>query len=837
MKHPDFGLPKNLSDLPFIGPELLGWEEEGDDSVLDAELGRVEDSMLALLYTLPDVERIRVFLDAIKPPSMGRLRKSLWRDMARAANRPDKEVVNLPDTDKARLFCRTLARLEGRTASMVMAGAITECYVPAAKRLIAQLDGPIERAWEHFQSVRQEVPDCLWESVFEMIERGDQLNSRQTAALRAIGARIESPPVKSMLPFSVGEAPELTPLERHLLDLHAKDPALAKPLIAGLAQINPERPENWLLFGLTGAVEGRAPGMAGRAWQLAAEIYRWGDVLDTVDKPFDAARLKANADVIRAIFTDSQLASARKLAGEYILRQLLLIGERSLAVELVSPEMFRQYSTILRPVILAEAYARIAEKDVETIRAMAAKFPELRAHGLLAMALRRSGQLQAAQGELRSCAVEAGERMLLEAGITDAYELVIPEKPEEQTQFLRRLQSVELSRGDLHPEVCYCKALCNLVCNDRALAADAYGELIMLSDRHLGVRAYRFLAALLSQAPESVSEELDNVLEADPEEILAFLPMNLLKSGIRALPLVAIPGDLNLLTRFFYEHIPDLLDPLLGHEELLSANPALLMRLLDKNDALADPIQRWAGYQRVIQLADEAQTPELMARAIEGCLSIKDPLLAPYQATLLQEQITRGADSDLKEELVERLTPLNPEQAKAYLYELLHAYLGNKRHEDAWRMVEALRELNEKSADLDQCVGVLRACFEPMAAARRTEGKLPFPVSVGFYGGDETDKLRTDQLREQLMREHPGLTVQFEHNTWNMKNWASLVSSVDKFDVVCASNLMRTDISRGIRRRARESGKIFGFCRNRGLGTISDTIMKAVEMHVARKNR
>jgi hypothetical protein len=367
-------------------------------------------------------------------------------------------------------------------------------------------------------------------------------------------------------------------------------------------------------------------------------------------------------------------------------------------------------------------------------------------------------------------------------------------------------------------------------------AEEAYFTLLELPTGYLSVRAYRFLAALLAQESEVILDELRAIREKDAEEVLAFLPTNLLKAGIRSLALVSDSGeDFSVITEFFYEHMPELLDLLLGHEEMLTSNPALVARLLDNTDKLSDPIQRWAGYQKAIQFAAKAKEPDFIARAIDGCLDIKEPLLAPFQAKLLQEQITECEDSDLKEELVERFTPLNPEQAKAYLYQLLHEYLGNDRREDAWRMVEALRELKETSADLDRCVGVLQPYFAPTSKTRGVDGKLPRPVSVGFYGGDENDKVRTEQLRDELMCRHPGLTVEFEHNAWNMKNRSSLVSSVDKFDVVCASNLMRTDISRGIRRRAREQGKTFGFCRNRGLGTISETILKAVAMHLARK--
>ena len=133
--------------------------------------------------------------------------------------------------------------------------------------------------------------------------------------------------------------------------------------------------------------------------------------------------------------------------------------------------------------------------------------------------------------------------------------------------------------------------------------------------------------------------------------------------------------------------------------------------------------------------------------------------------------------------------------------------------------------------DLRDCLRVLQP-GQPAKSAP-SNGRLPHPVSVGFYGGDENDKPRTEQLREELMRAHPGLTIEFDCRGWNTKNLDQLVTSVAKFDVIVASNLMRTTVNRRIRERTRESGKTFGFCRNRGTGTITDSIIKAVNLHLA----
>ena len=76
---------------------------------------------------------------------------------------------------------------------------------------------------------------------------------------------------------------------------------------------------------------------------------------------------------------------------------------------------------------------------------------------------------------------------------------------------------------------------------------------------------------------------------------------------------------------------------------------------MDKHQA-GDSIQRWAGYQKVIELAAKCGDSNLQAQAVDGCLSLKDPLLAPHQAQLLQQQTPSCEDLDLREELIHRPT-------------------------------------------------------------------------------------------------------------------------------------------------------------------------------------
>jgi len=57
------------------------------------------------------------------------------------------------------------------------------------------------------------------------------------------------------------------------------------------------------------------------------------------------------------------------------------------------------------------------------------------------------------------------------------------------------------------------------------------------------------------------------------------------------------------------------------------------------------------------------------------------------------------------------------------------------------RIIEALNDLGEDSPDLRDCLRVLQP-GQPAKSAS-SDVRLPHPVSVGFYGGDENDKPRT----------------------------------------------------------------------------------------------
>lgn len=801
----------------------------------DGEIQQAEAAMSISLLLLRQAEKGRVLLDALKNPDTARLRKEVARALARVVNRPERDIQALPDEEKALLFGRHSYKLENQLCCMVMAAALTGGYFAAANQLLDQVGKAPAQAPQLFENFRDRMPPSLWHVVLIMAERERSLSSEQRAACGKILELIPPGERPSLLPFTVGDPPRLNALERHLLELHLQDPAQAKPLVSALAELNPGRAENWLLFGIIGSSEPPARSATERAWHLAGQLYRWGEDLKTADVPFDATALKSNADAIRLLFSTPQLAPARELVGEYLIRQLAEARESALLLEVLPLEMFRRYEPLLSSIVQIETRALAEAQQVDQVRALLERFPCLKSTPVVALALRRSGQFESALASLRdSSDMGTAERALNQARIANAIELELPELPEPQRELAQRLKPIAELPQDFEDEIRYCKALYALLTNDREEAQFAFEDLEMISLPLPKRKAYQLLLALQAQDSDLIDQSVVGLDLTQAEEMLAFIPGNLLRTAIRALTLASKPETVQRLAGLLYQHLPEALDPLLTNEELLAGSPALVQRLMDKTESNSDIIQRWAGYQHAVDLAAALGSPDLVARAVDGCLAMEDPLLAPHQIRLLVRRIPQVEDLDLRELLIERLTELSFDEARPFLYQLLHTYLGNQRNADASRIVQTLRGLGESSADLDQCARVLQTGATGIPQAR--SDRLPRPVSVGFYGGDTNHKARTDQLRAELMSKHPGLTIEFDHSVWNPNNLASLVQSVAKFDVVVASNLMRTDISRGIRQRARELNKSWGYCRNQGLGTITNSILNAVSLHLARKS-
>ena len=369
-----------------------------------------------------------------------RNRKGIIRELSRVSNRSEKEIQSLTEQERGAIFVKRLAKFSASFVGSVIGAAIGAAYMAAAEQLMNRINTDAGNVLQRFQEARASVPDSLWVFLLSMVAQ--ESTPQQQAAIEAIRYTIGESRLTTVLPFGVGDEPEMSKLEKYLLALHAKSPAEALPLISGLSEINPARPENWLLYGLAGLESQPPKTVQERAWWLTARLYLVGSDFTKSDKPMADAAL-GEPDVVKAIFTQQQLAGARKMIGEYLIRQLAMSKNFPLLLEVLPPEMVRSCSA-LTPIIVNEADEQASKGNIDQVRALVARFPEIKEHGVMATAFRRAGQFELAAKELENAKVELlGEKELIEARIANAFELVIPEDHDAQDQLFERLSDIE----------------------------------------------------------------------------------------------------------------------------------------------------------------------------------------------------------------------------------------------------------------------------------------------------------------------------------------------------------------------------------------------------------
>jgi hypothetical protein len=483
--------------------------------------------------------------------------------------------------------------------------------------------------------------------------------------------------------------------------MHQQDPTQGKPLISSLSEINPVRPKNWLLYGVAG-VELPAQTLHQRAWRLAGRLHAWGEDLSLSDQPFPDGEIK-NAELVQAIFQDPQLAGAEQMIGRYLLRQLVLLQERSLLLDVLPPRIATDFPDLFMPIVVQEAFLRARQRDLDHIQSLVARFPLLQQEGILAIALRRVGQFEAAASELRNCQHEPpGERELLQARIADAFVLSLPNNPDEQRRMREQLEPLLETDYKADSEIGYCKFLAGILVGDPVVAEQSYLWLRNLVKANCSGRAYRLLAAVQSRNPRYIQEALSAVESSEAAELFRSMPTNLLKAGIGALADYPDPSALRGLTDFIHTQAQELLDALTAREDWLLADPNVRQRWMAKLQA-GDSVTKWKGYQQVIEVASQCGDSQLQAQAVEACLSLQDPSLAPQQAEMLQQRIYSCDNMGLREHLIERLVAIRPDQAQPHLWQLLQVYLGQQRQRDAARIVKLLKDIGENGPTLTDC--------------------------------------------------------------------------------------------------------------------------------------
>ena len=297
------------------------------------------------------------------------------------------------------------------------------------------------------------MPLTAWYITLNMRESEPALPGRKREALRAVFKVMPSGGVPPRLPFTVGDPPRLNVLEQHLLDIYTQDPAKGRPLIVALIELNQTRQESWLLAGLTNLGEAPPEETGARAWLLAGELYRWGNNLDTADVPFDAEKLRQNGDAIRAIFSSPALADARRMIGEYLVRQSAETQESALPLEVLPQDLFAQHRDLLMALVSIET-EKLGQKETALVRGLVERFPLLKTTGVLSRALRRNSEFESALAELPGTKpVAEAERLLIEVRIADAFQVELPEDAEQQRQLAARLNPLKAIESRAAQEV------------------------------------------------------------------------------------------------------------------------------------------------------------------------------------------------------------------------------------------------------------------------------------------------------------------------------------------------------------------------------------------------
>ena len=316
--------------------------------------------------------------------------------------------------------------------------------------------------------------------------------------------------------------------------MHQHDPTQGKPLISSLSEINPVRPKNWLLYGVAG-VELPAQTLHERAWRLAGRLYSWGEDLSLSDQPFPDGEIK-NAEIVQAIFQDPQLAGAEQMIGRYLLRQLVLLQEKSLLLDVLPPGS-RKISLISSwPIVVQEAFLRARQRDLDHISRWLPGFRSYskRAYWPLLFAGLASLRLQPQSYATASTSLQ-GKGSCSKPALPTHLFSACPTTPTSSGACANNWNRCskptirQIQKSDI---VNFSPASWSGI--RLWLDSPTYGSGTLVKANCSG-RAYRLLAAVQSRNPRYIEEALSAVDSSEAAELFRSMPTNLLKAGIGAL--------------------------------------------------------------------------------------------------------------------------------------------------------------------------------------------------------------------------------------------------------------------------------------------------------------
>lgn len=801
-------------------------EEEESPGALFSQIRTCVDLLCAV--SIPDREMV---LKAGVERLPGPKRRELSQRLATILEEAEKEVQAMPSAQLARHLARFWYGLPAEVFCGITVIGVNALYRNAALEVLKSVTDDYLKNEELLERARGDKSELLWNyAVWSVAEEPGVARVTRDRVQRTLITRL---PRVEELPFQPTRRARLNALEEHLYQLQGNDPAKAKRLAEALLELHPGRARTWFLLGLMGHEPGRPPAeLLERAWNISGQLFAFGNDPENADRKDEAPW--PEEDVVRAILNAPELAEAREMVGEYLLA-VAEARDSSLFMDLISKEVVEKYPLILLYHLLLHSERLASNGEVERMKSVAGRFPVIRSLELLPRALRRAGRFQEALAELDAIgSKKRGERMLCEAGIDDLRNLQVPEDRGGQLALSDKLMNVSQLWRDEQlsgPEGAVCLAIAGVL-NGRAEAcADAYEQ--FATQGGTGCEHFALLAALMSQDPALMTECFSRFGGDEAPAVLAEhlkkLPRNLVRAGIRNLLMLEEPHIAAPFLDALYGVDPEALDPLVSNPGLLAASRGVLRRQVDGIGRLPTANQKWFALQVALEHARKLQDEDTEDAIVDACLEFKEPHFMPLQVELLNQEIAAATKEEDRELFIHRLCEISPAEAKPHLYQLLRSHLGQQRFEAAEDVLDTLELAGEEPAALKDYRAVIAAAREKPKAS--IPAVTPIPARVLFIGGDESDRGRSEQLRQELSAAYPGLEVAFEHSGWNVKNLGFLLAEVPKHDIVVVSPLMRTTTYRRVHRQALQLGKVFGACRGRGMSGMRTSVLEAVKRY------
>lgn len=147
---------------------------------------------------------------------------------------------------------------------------------------------------------------------------------------------------------------------------------------------------------------------------------------------------------------------------------------------------------------------------------------------------------------------------------------------------------------------------------------------------------------------------------------------------------------------------------------------------------------------------------------------------------------------------------------------------------------EAVQQTIERRIEAARPRDQVEARAAPAAVAAN-----PVRGVVSFFGGNETQAQYDDDIRREVHRRFPNVTIHFKHTGWSA-NWGrqlgDLERDVDRSDAVVLMRFMRTNLGRALRKRCSVAAKPWVACTGHGHQSVRRALEGAISLIDGNRN-